>query len=491
MRVTSMLSNVVAGLLLVTAVPAWGAGPATPIRPSKPRLESRELASQAGKLGVGAAFDLVGVAKAGSEELATLQLERFEVFASDATITVHGLKGEKVLPAPATRFFRGTVAGDPSSRVFLAVPTDGEVQGVVTGRGSAWLVKTSHDLSKSAAPDLVMTPVTNLAKSAADGFACATDLLPPAEADFLSNAAGQAAPPSPPSRMQSATAPVASFAARIAIETDFEFFQKFNDVTIAANYVASLIGFASIIYSDEISTALVVQSLSLWTTSSDPWEQTSPLCSLFEFGRHWNNNNGANARTIAHFLSGKSSGGGVAWIGVLCQGAFSTNASCSGLPTFSNFGGAYGYTGSLQGNFNPNTGNVVWDIYAVAHEIGHNFSSPHTHCYGGIGGNANPIDGCNGGECGGTGCHCGGNTLPGPIGTGSGTIMSYCHLLSGGNSNITLTFGTGHPFGVAPQRVSSRMSSHVTTVAASNPSCLSLSLFNDGFEAGNTSAWTN
>jgi hypothetical protein len=106
---------------------------------------------------------------------------------------------------------------------------------------------------------------------------------------------------------------------------------------------------------------------------------------------------------------------------------------------------------------------------SVAHEIGHNFNSPHTHCYNGIGGNSSPVDQCRSGE---SGCYAGTQALPGPIGVGSGTIMSYCHLLSGSYTNIKLTFGTNHPYGVQPGRVPSRMNSYVAAVAASNPSCL-------------------
>jgi hypothetical protein len=264
-------------------------------------------------------------------------------------------------------------------------------------------------------------------------------------------------------------------------------------VTAATSYVAGLIGYASIVYSDEISTSLVMQSLSLWTTSSDPWTQFGPLCSLYEFGRYWNENHSGAPRTVAHFLSGKPNGAGIAWIGVLCLGAFDVDtAACPGMmPQIGNYGGAYGYTGDVDGDFDPENPNVIWDIYAFTHEIGHNFNSPHTHCYKNIGGNANPVDACTTDECSAE-CNCGSSSLPGPAAAGSGTIMSYCHLLTGGYSNITLTFGTGHSFGVAPERVPSRMSSHVASAAAFNPSCLALvtnSLFSDGFESGNLSSW--
>src|SRR4029077_3226321 len=186
-------------------------------------------------------------------------------------------------------------------------------------------------------------------------------------------------------------------------------------------------------------------------------------------------------------------GGGVSWVGVLCRGAFQAtdgsvqNNPCPGLASSetSPWGGAYGFTRSLTGTFNINNPTVVWDIDAVAHEIGHNFDSPHSHCYGGIGGNASPIDQCYGTEAG-SGCYSGTPTLPGPAGQGSGTIMSYCHLLNPGMSNIKLTFGTNETYGVQPGREAARMSSYVTSVASA--SCLApvvtAGLFSDGFEGG-------
>jgi hypothetical protein len=73
--------------------------------------------------------------------------------------------------------------------------------------------------------------------------------------------------------------------------------------------------------------------------------------------------------------------------------------------------------------------------------------------------------------------------------------MSYCHFQGGGFANIAPSFGAGHPWGVAPGRVPSRMSAHVAQRASSNPGCLdpvqpTVPIFADGFEAGNTVAWS-
>jgi hypothetical protein len=55
-----------------------------------------------------------------------------------------------------------------------------------------------------------------------------------------------------------------------------------------------------------------------------------------------------------------------------------------------------------------------------------------------------------------------------------GTIMSYCHLVSGGYSNISFTFGLEHFYGVAADRVPTVMQNHVASRAAAYPGCLDL-----------------
>ena len=90
-------------------------------------------------------------------------------------------------------------------------------------------------------------------------------------------------------------------------------------------------------------------------------------------------------------------------------------------------------------SFPVTSGNSLnWDFVVVAHEIGHNMSSPHTHDY------CPPIDECFQGVC-----SSGGNCVP-------GTIMSYCHLC-GGMANVQTHFAS---------RVSQRMRNKI------NGSCL-------------------
>lgn len=486
-------------LLLAVAGPALAAGP------SVPTFGSFELLRAAASTPTGGSLRLEDVQVADTGETTAFALERFEVFASDATITVHGDGGlSTVLPAPKNSYFRGTVEGEPGSRVVLAVLADATVQGIVTRAGDTYFIGGDETPVKASGLPLEMRRVAPslLKASRGEGFACSNADLPksPHPLENLVLAGSTSAAPAV-AATGPVTAPVTAvqpgFTARVAIETDFEFYALFNNSTTATNYIGNLLAYSSTIYVNEINTSLLVSSVSLWTTASDPWTQTDTLCGLMEFGKYWNQNRTGVSRTTAHFMSGKNLGGGIAWVGVLCAAPFNSQAaaSCPALGAESTpWGGGYGFTASLTGQFNINSPTVMWDIMAVSHEIGHNFNSPHSHCYNGIG-NASPIDQCRSGESDTHGaCYSGSQVLPGPAGAHSGTIMSYCHLVNGSFGDIGLSFGTGFAFGVQPGREASRMSSYVVTTAGGNPSCLAFTsgssvIFNDGFETGTLNAW--
>ena len=454
---------------------------------------------QARTLAVGEelALDAPPIAGVGVES-PRLELERFRVFTPGAQVVVHGEEGEIVLPAPDNVYLRGRLEGLPDSRVLLTLRAGGEVRGVLAHAGAYWMVGAVGTRGDGS-PLLVIrrAPSAALEPGAEGGFTCEAGGL--ATEIPLAPPHGTVGMVSTPGANKPIGEGTIDYAARIAIESDFEYYQKFGNSTDATDYAADLIAYTSSIYSAELATSMFVSSISLWSTSGDPWGQTPTTCGLFDFGRYWNDNRGDVERTTAYFLSGKSSNSGVAWVGVLCNGAFNTDhgGACPGLtPQVDNYGGAYAYTSGIDANFDIDNPLVLWDIVATAHEIGHNFNSPHTHCYEGIGGNAAAVDECYSGQCGQGGCFCGTISLPcGSTGAGCGTIMSYCHLgFGGGLSNISLTLGLGHAFGVEPERVPERMSAHVVSRAASNPGCLDFTepsaIFGDGFESGNTSGWS-
>ncbi|SFN66596.1 M12 family metallo-peptidase [Dokdonella immobilis] len=416
-------------------------------------------------------------ARASGLETVALSFTPLKVFTDDAELIIVDQDGHAHLSElPDTRFYRVAAANAPGLAGVLAVADAGNIFG---------LVRSGTEFSQLRfAPDgqLTLDRIDMGAVPARD-FRCANDHSASGMSMDATGMLGHVMPAEPDPAAASA-----AYTARIAIETDTEFLGRFSgNTTNATSYVGGLIGFTSTIYDAQVQTNMQVSFLRLWT-SPDPYVESTPECLLLESGNYWNANQTSTSRTTMHFLSGKTTTAGIAWIGVLCRGAFTTSqsavgASCSSLAASGSFGGGYGVTEGISGSFNPGSPSVVWDVAGVAHEIGHNFNSPHTHCYGGIGGSPDPVDQCYASE---SGCYAGTPSLPGPQGQGSGTIMSYCQLRAGGFSNVALTLGAGHPFGVLPGRVPSRMFAHVQSQAGSNPGCLALQaidlIFANGFD---------
>jgi hypothetical protein len=204
----------------------------------------------------------------------------------------------------------------------------------------------------------------------------------------------------------------------IALETDWQLNQVFgNDLGAETAYVTTLTTASSDRYEQQISTVFTFPYVMFYTNSNDPWTSQdsggSSVDVLYELQAAWAGNVPAGA-TLAQMLSGASLGGGVAWLDVLCNNEF-------------NF--------SVCGNINGNTpfpvavGPLNWDFIVHTHELGHNFDALHTHDY------CPPLD-----QCAPSGYF--GQCQNSQVCTNQGTIMSYCHLCSGGTSNVTTFF---HP----------------------------------------------
>lgn len=451
------------GVFGVGCVGLLAAGPASARTPVDLAALERLAAGPARGLEV----RLGGVREAATGRSLELELDEFRVALPDSRLVVHGAGGSAIESAlPAVRYLRGTLVGEPGTRAVLALG-GGAARGMVfRPDGVARLAADGRGGLELAAP-----PSDGLERAAAR-FRCEVEDAPVA-ADAASASGGP--------RPRPGAGPGATYAARVALETDHEYFLRFADAAAAATYALDLIGYLSTIYAAETDADLVVPYLSLWTTPDDPWVATSSSAALQEFRSYWIANRGDVERTIAHQLSGRETGGGIAYVGVLCS-----------------TGSGYGYTGTIDGNFDPQNPQTVWDSMAVAHEIGHNFNSPHTHCYNGIAGEADPIDGCYNSTA---GCYAGALGLPG-VGTVIGgttgdhpaTIMSYCHLRGGGYANVTLTFGLDHVYGVAAGREAARMAAHVVSRATSNPACLAQPasdlIFADGVESAGPWRWS-
>ena len=428
----------VASTTLIATV-AFASPPAHVARATDPDLPSVGL-----KLGIGAGLIIKGIDLEGRATPVALDLERFRAFTDDAKINVNSNKGVRTIAAPHNAYYRGVVSSEPDLRVVMTFREAGGIRGLLTDGTDAWVIQSTARQTGVSADFETRT----VAMGAETPFECGNDSLV-MPGNLTGGGGGAAAPP--------AAGSAHSFTARVAVDTDFEFYDLFGNTTDTTDYIADLFAYSSSIYEAEVATSLHVSSIDLWTAGagSDPYVATDCNTMLSELRGYWNTNKTGVSRTIVHLLSGKPTGCGIAYVGVLCNGSY-----------------GYGVSAGLDANFTLANPNIVWDIVVVSHEIGHNFNSPHTHCYAGIGGPDN-VDECYG--SGGGGCYSGPTSLPDGCpgsGMGCGTIMSYCHLLSGGLGNLSLTFGMNHPYGVDPGRVPDHMSAHVISSAGSFPGCL-------------------
>jgi hypothetical protein len=358
-----------------------------------------------------------------------LVLERFDNVAPDAKLLVQGPGGEVALPFPRVAHFQGRVAGEPDSRVYVGVPGTFLVAVLQTSAGIVYVGPAGSGEGPVQHVQRRADSPRNL-ELAPREWLCGADELPPppGQPAHEDSHADAPASPFPASRTIASThsgpaiAPLSELAATalksatVSIETDQELLGKFGgSATQMASYISVLMGQISTIYERDLSVRLTVNVVQAWSTT-DPYSATGTLGQLNEVGNWWHANRPKSSypRSIVHFFSGKPVTGGIAWLDVLCENDFFQAG---------NWGGAYGVT-QISGAYPAN----LWDLMAGAHEMGHNFGSPHTHCY------VPAIDMCYGGEF---GCYSGTVVNPGPLG---GTLMSYCHLLGGGFANIDFRF---------------------------------------------------
>ncbi|NBX25526.1 MAG: hypothetical protein EBQ99_05685 [Planctomycetes bacterium] len=344
-----------------------------------------------------------------------LRLSRVLPFAPGARIVemVAGPGGrpiERSLELPAISAWSGSVAGAPDSRAFVALSEAG-LHGFIQMDGRTEYIASGDP--QGGQPTLV-TASTALAPS---DFTCGGALQPPEEPLDALHADG------PPE-----VVPMLAAACRqlnIAFETDQEMLAKFgNNTTTASAYVATLTAALVDIYSRDFNLRPALSYLRWWSTT-DPWTQTGTCGGtgtdqLGELRSWWNTNMQTTPRHVTAMLSGRGLGGGCAWLNSVCA----SNTSGTHYSVSANLSGSFPYPVVSRNASN-------WDLIVVSHEIGHNVGAQHTHDLG--------VDDCY------TGSGLGACTQ-----RTSGTIMSYCHLCSGGVSNINMNFAQANIDQVVP-----------------------------------------
>jgi hypothetical protein len=318
------------------------------------------------------------------------ELEAFDVRSSSGAFVMSSADGDEPIDFGGLRLWRGHLRGDPDSQVFI---------GVSSHAMNGWF-RQGDDLRILSSGG---GPAETAAWTAALDLPAATLQAPACEVRVVE---GQ----TPVRRDHRGEGEPPCRAAMLAIDSDWEFTDRIfgGSAGAAAAYAVTLAAGVSEIYRENINVRFEVTFLRVWSDDSDPYDPTSPVDMLDQFRGAWDNEMSDVERHVAHMLTGRTNlpYGGVAWLSVLCNTSY-----------------GYGVSGYLSGSFpyplqDNHSGN--WDLVVMAHELGHNFGTMHTHD-----GYSPPIDNCGNGNC---------------DGAEDGTIMSYCHTCAGGIANIRLGF---------------------------------------------------
>ena len=471
--VFSSIRNRLAALLLGSAllVPAMAQTVLALPSAQKPGADLRQALSIAP--GEALRLERLPLGESGGE-LVSAELRRTDAGASAALLVVHsGSEVTQTRPAPRAHF-TGQLVGDPSSSVFVSIDSDGAMRSIVRRGGDTFVsdMPAANAFSSSAfgasgsSSALHSRRVDSVVDAPEQPFSCEVDshfieknyIVPSVELlQSLQRNNTRAA-------LKITAASSSKRRADIIIETDYELYQRLGSKEAVSAYVIDLLGYASSQYESEIGARLNVTQINVYTSPSDPWSGANAEALLAELRAYWNAPiRSSQARHHVHLLSGRDSGTGIAYVGTLDSSARSH---------------AYGVSAGIKANFTANNPQIIWDSIVVAHEIGHAFGSSHTHSYdnpyaGSSEGGA--IDCCvsedGGMQCtsklGGTdriGVLPGINSIDGGIlGTGAGTIMSYCHFITGNMTNLSFNFGTNHTRGVNPWRVANVLQSSAQT----------------------------
>lgn len=316
----------------------------------------------------------------------TVELFKKELFTE--SFEVVNENNEKLTYVPGI-YYRGIIKGDPRSVVAFSF-FENEVVGVAAalGIGNVVVGKAENSNDYIAYTDHTLTKP--------NPFRCATDKLPENQERQFSvgeNSTGKT---------------MTTNCVRIYYEIAYQpFVDNGQSTTATVNWITAVHNNIATLYAnDNIQTAL--SNILIWT-SPDPY-----VYGYSDNLAYFRNFRPSFDGDLGHLVNSPSTTS-IAYL----------NSLCGSL--------RYAYSGINQ--FYQDVPVYSWTIMAMTHEMGHAMGSPHTHACA-WNGNSTAIDGC-GPDAG----HDEGCNAPLPM---SGTIMSYCHLVS----NVGINFANG--FGPQP-----------------------------------------
>ena len=343
-----------------------------------------------------------------------LNLEEQKITTSDYK-TITG-SGQQFPISTLTKFFKGKVAGKQGSMVALTV-TNETVEGFIIMNKKTYTIGKIINKSSNVH---ILYDNENFKES---------QKFSPNESDVI----GVPVPKNIDSNASNLG--VGCKQVRIYMECDnYTYLNWGGNLTTVTNQIMANFNQVKTLYANE-NVDIILSSLKVWDTVEPYTTGNTSNSALDAFRAYWNGQGNSFNGDIAHLVSSKNLGGGVAYY----LYSTATPSSVNDVKAVFAYSGYRTYSYGVSGNINNSVATIPtysWNVEVISHELGHNFGLPHTHsCFWAAVNGGSTIDNCYGNE--------GGSCSSGPTPVG-GTIMSYCHL-----SSIGINFSYG--FGMLPR----------------------------------------
>lgn len=297
-------------------------------------------------------------------------LERNELRSENCQTTEMGDNGMISHVAAPSGTYKGVVQGEPESQVRLSIYA-GQISGFIQTASELRFIEPLKNLIPGAPTDVFISYRNIDVRETGESF-CLSEQVEDRGIDIqqrLREGQGEEnfRQPEPDTDQP---LPSALFAAgdvvsnctflELATEADYEWFTDFGSTVASANaQILGILNQVEALYCSNFNMSFRVVYQNVHSIPADPYTSTTLLARLGEFRNLWNTTAPFNTvnRDLAHMFTGTNFGGGpvgYAWVGVVCS---------SGL----GYGITQNYSSGLFGQ-----------LVILAHEMGHNFSSPHS-----------------------------------------------------------------------------------------------------------------